>query len=64
MIGYDIDGGAGSFEVVMPSFEGIIDGRKFFIVYIIIGFGVFESPGVERDWVVVTIRGSNRQYSS
>ena len=25
MIGYDIDGGAGPFEVVMPMFEGIID---------------------------------------
>ena len=45
MIGYDIDGGAGPFEVVMPTFEGVVDGRKFFIVYI--SFGVFESPGVE-----------------
>ena len=64
MIGYNVDGGAGSFEVVTPSFEGIVDGCKFFIVYIVIGFGIFESPGVERDWVVVAIRGSNRQYGS
>ena len=49
MIGYDVDGGAGSFEVVLPSFEGIVDGHKFFIVYSVIGFSVFESPGVERN---------------
>ena len=47
-----------------PTFEGIIDGCKFFIVHVVIGFGVFESLGVECDWVVVAIRGSNGQYSS
>ena len=47
MIGYDVNGGAGPFEVVMPMFEGVVDGRKFFIMYIVISFGVFESPGVE-----------------
>ena len=57
MIGYNIDGGAGPFEVVAPTFEGIIDGRKFFIVDIVIGFGVFESPGVECDQVIVTVWG-------
>ena len=64
MIGYNIDGGAGPFEVVTPSFEDVIDGHKFFIVYVVIGFGVFESPGVERDRVIVTVWGSNGQYSS
>ena len=39
----------------MPMFEGIVDGHKFFIVNVVIGFGVFESPGVECDWVVVAI---------
>ena len=64
MIGYDVDGGASPFEVVTPMFQGIVDGRKFLIMYIIIGFGVFESLGVERNRVVVTIQGSNGQYSS
>ena len=64
MIGYDINGGAGPFEVVTPMFEGVVDGCKFFIVYIVISFGVFESPGVECDWVVVAVRGSDGQYSS
>ena len=64
MIGYDVNGGASPFEVVTPSFEGVVDGRKFFIVYVIVGFGVFECPGVECDRVVVTIWGSNGQYGS
>ena len=64
MIGYDVDGGAGPLEVVMPTFEGIIDGHKFLIVYVVIGFGIFESPGVECDWVVVAVRGSDGQYGS
>ena len=64
MIGYDVNGGASPFEVVMPTFEGIVDGRKFFIVYVVIGFSVFESPGVECDRVVVAIRGSDGQYGS
>ena len=64
MIGYDVNGGAGPFEVVTQMFEGIVDGRKFFIVYIVISFGVFESPGVECNWVVVTVRGSDGQYGS
>ena len=64
MIGYDIDGGAGPFEVVTPTFEGIVDGCKFFIVYVIISFGVFESPGVGCDRVVVAIRGLDGQYGS
>ena len=64
MIGYDVNGGASPFEVVMPRFEGIIDSRKFFIVHVIISFGIFESPGVKCDWVVDAIRGSDGQYGS
>ena len=64
MIGYDINGGAGPFEVVTPMFEGVVDGCKFFIMHIIISFGIFESPGVECNQVVVAIRGSDGQYSS
>ena len=64
MIGYNVNGGAGPCEVVTPTFEGVIDGRKFFIVYVIISFGVFESPGVECDRVVVAVWGSDGQYGS
>ena len=59
MIGYDIDGGASPFEVVSPPFEGVIASRKFFVVDVIIRLGVFKCPGVERDWMVVAIRGAN-----
>ena len=64
MTGYDVNGGAGPFKVVMPTFEGIVDGCKFFIMYIVISFGVFESPGVECNRVVVAVQGSDGQYSS
>ena len=64
MISYDVNGGAGPFEVVTPTFEGVVDGRKFFIVYIVISFSVFESPGVECNRVVVAIWGSDGQYGS
>ena len=64
MIGYDVNGGAGPFEVVTPTFEGVIDGRKFFIMHVIISFGIFESPGVECDQVVVAVQGSDGQYGS
>ena len=59
MIGYDIDGGAGPFKVVSPPFEGIIDSHKFFIVDVVIGLGVFKHPGVECNWMVVTVWGAD-----
>ena len=40
-------------------FEGIVGGRKLLIMNIIIGFGIFEHPGVESDQVVVAVWGSN-----
>ena len=58
MIGYDINGGASPFEVVTPMFEGVVDGRKFFIVHVVISFSVFESLGVECNQVVVADRKS------
>ena len=64
MIGYDVDGGASSFEVMAPTFESVIDGRKFFVMNIVIGLSVFESPGVECNQVVVTVWGSDGQYGS
>ena len=42
MIGYDINGGAGPFEVVSPPFEGVIDSRKLFVVDVVIGLGVLN----------------------
>ena len=47
MIGYDVNGGASPFEVVTPMFEGVVYGRKFFIVHVVVSFGIFESLGVE-----------------
>ena len=64
MIGYDVNGDAGPFEVVTPMFEGIVDGHKFFIVHVVISFTVLESPRVECNWVVVAVRGSDGQYGS
>ena len=64
MISYNVDGGASSFEVVVPTFESVIDGHKFFVVNVIVGLGIFESPGVECDRVVVAVRGSDGQYGS
>ena len=59
MISYDVDGGASPFKVVSPSFEGIIDSRKFFVVDIVIGLGIFKHPGVESNRMVVAIWGAN-----
>ena len=64
MIGYDVDGGASSFEVVAPTFESVVDGCKFFVMNVVIGLGAFESPGVECDWVVVAVQGLDGQYGS
>ena len=58
MIGYNIDGGAGPFEVVSPPFEGVVDSRKLFVVDVIIGLGVFKRPGVKCDRMIVAVRGA------
>ena len=59
MISYDVDGGAGPFEVVSPPFEGIVDSRKFLVVDVVIRLGVFKCLGVDCDWMVVTVWGAN-----
>ena len=59
MIGYNINGGAGPFKVVLPPFEGIIDSRKFFVVDVIIHLGVFKHLGVECNWMLVAVQGAN-----
>ena len=59
MIGYNVNAGAGPFEVVSPTFEGVVDGHKFFIVHVVISFSVFESLGVECNRVVVAVWGSD-----
>ena len=45
MISYNVDGGAGPFEVVLPPFEGIIDSHKFLVVDVVIRLSVFKRPG-------------------
>ena len=57
MIGYDVDGGAGPFEVVSPPFEGVIDSRKLFVVDVVIGLGIFKRSGVKCDWMIVAVQG-------
>ena len=57
MIGYDVNGGAGPFEVVSPPFEGVVDSRKLLVVDIIIGLGVFKRPGVKRNRMIVAVQG-------
>ena len=59
MIGYDVDGGAGPFEVVSPPFEGVIDSCKFLVVDVVICLGIFKHLGVECDRMVVTVWGAN-----
>ena len=58
MIGYDVDGGAGPFEVVSPPFEGIIDSRKLFVVDVVIGLGIFKRSGVKCNRMIVAVRGA------
>ena len=58
MIGYDVDGGAGPFEVVSPPFEGVVDSCKLLVVDIVIGLGIFKRPGVEHDQMIVAVRGA------
>ena len=59
MISYNVNGGASPFEVVSPSFEGVVDNHKFFVVDIVIRLGIFKRPGVECDWMVVAVQGAN-----
>ena len=59
MIGYDVNGGDGPFEVVSPPFEGVVDSCKFFVVDVVIHISVFKRLGVERNRMVVTIWGAD-----
>ena len=56
MIGYDVDGGAGPFEVVSPLC--VIDSRKLFVVDVVIGLGVFKRSGVKCDQMIVAVWGA------
>ena len=58
MIGYDVDGGAGPFEVVSPLFEGVIDSCKLFVVDVVIGLGIFKRSGVKCNRMIVAVRGA------
>ena len=49
VVGNNVDRGAGFFEVVTPSSEGLEDGQQFFVVHVIIEFGAREGSGMECD---------------
>ena len=72
MISYNVNGGAGPFKVVSPPFECIIDSHKLLVMDVIIGIGIFNHPGVERNqspdgsrhpgfgWIVLPLEHSQR----
>ena len=62
MIGYNVNGGAGPFEVVLPLFEGVVDSRKLLVVDVVIGLGVFKRLGVKCDRMIVAVRGAYGSY--
>ena len=57
VVGNNIDRGAGAFEVVTPSSEGLEDGQQFFVMHVIIQFGARESSGMECDWMKLAVLG-------
>ena len=48
-----------SFEIVLLLFECLVDCEQFFVIDFIVQFGRGHSPGVEGDWMNVTIFGRN-----
>src|SRR6266481_3677577 len=64
VISYHIDWGTCTFEVVTLTFESIIYCREFLVVNIIVGFCVFEHPGMECDWVKVAVWSTDGQDCS
>ena len=51
MVGNNVDWGAGAFEIVTPSSEGLEDGQQLFVVYVVVEFGAHEGSGMECDWM-------------
>ena len=45
MVGEDVDGVRGAFEIVAPGFEGADDTKKFAIVDLVVAFGGVEGLG-------------------
>src|SRR6266481_6541549 len=64
VISYHINWGTCTFEVVTPTFEHIVYCHEFLVVNIIVGFCIFEHPGVECDWVKVAVRSMDGQDCS
>src|SRR6266481_35181 len=64
VISYHINWGTCTFEVVMPMFERVIYCCEFLVVNIVVGLCVLECPGVECDWVKVTVQGMDGQDCS
>src|SRR6266481_5265049 len=64
VISYHIDWGTCTFEVVTPMFERVVYCREFFVMNIVVGFCVFERPGVKHNWVKVAVRSTDGQDCS
>src|SRR6266481_4703781 len=64
VISYHINWGTCTFEVVTPTFEHVVYCREFLVVNIVVGFCVFECPGVKRNWVKVAIWSMDGQDCS
>src|SRR6266481_5679071 len=64
VISYHIDWGTCTFEVVTPMLECIVYCREFLVLNVIVGLHVFECPGVECNWVKVTVQSMDGQDCS
>ena len=63
MVGNNVDQGAGAFEVVTPSSEGLEDGQQFFVVHIVVEFGACEGSGMECDRMELAVLGVHGEDS-
>jgi len=59
VIGDDINGGHGTFEVVTPDLEGFVDSKQFLIVDVVIQFRGGEGSGVECHGMELAVFGLN-----
>ena len=55
MIRNDLDRNFTAFQVVSPLVEGIENGKKFFVVRVIVEFGADKGPRVKGDRVHLTV---------
>jgi hypothetical protein len=55
VIGNDVYGSSGAFEIVSPYSEGFEDGQEFLVVGVVVQFRDSEGPGVESHRVDLSI---------